>query len=307
MKEKTILFFLKGVALLPLWILYIFADFIYFVVYRIIGYRKKVVRENLLSSFPEKGEKEIKKIERGYYHFLADVIVETVKLFHISDKQLRRRIKVNNYEAINADLSDGKNVVLLLGHYGNWEWVQEISRYFIPEAYMGSIYHPLNNKTWDNIYLKLRSRWGTHIVAQKQAVRTLLNRDHFPWVFGFIADARPLTFTPRNCIEFLNHPTYFIYGPEEIGSKLGARFYYLEMLPQRRGHYEITFRPLVPSDSAKTEAERIQTSNDLPRSSAEETYPVTREFWREFGSTIQKAPSYWLWSHKRWKKPPTSD
>ena len=283
MKKKILNGLLKGVAGLPLPLLYLFSDFVYFVLYHVIGYRKKVVRENLKSSFPEKDAKELKRIEKEYYHFLGDVMVETVKLACISDKELRKRVEVRNPEVVNEAVErEGKNVVLLLGHYGNWEWVQEISRYFSDKAYQGSIYHPLNDKLWDEIYLGLRSRWGAHIVPQRNAVRVLLDRDHFPWIFGFIADARPMESLKDNHTMFLNHDTRFIYGPETIGNKTKAAFFYLEMEKTGRGRYAITFHPLEGLDDGKP-------------------YPVSRQFWKEFEKTVRRAPGLWLWSHKRWK------
>lgn len=282
MKEKILIVFLKGIACIPLGLLYLFSDFVAFMLYYIIKYRRKVVRANLESSFPEKGVKEIKRLEKEFYLHLSDQIVETLKLFHVSDDELKKRVKVNNYEAVNQTLGEGKNAVLLMGHYGNWEWAQEITRYFLPESYMASIYQPLQSKTWDNIFLKMRSRWGAHILPSKQTVHALLNRDNFPWVCGFIADQRPGIKTEKNWVDFLHHKTYFFYLTEDLGRKVDADFFYLEMERKKRGYYEIVFHPLKPSQSY-------------------ENYPHVREFWKEFENTIKSNPAYWLWSHKRWK------
>lgn len=288
MKDKIILSTVNGLAKLPLGILYILSDIISFVLHRIVGYRKKVVRQNLTSAFPEKELKEIRKIEKQYYGFLGEQVVETLKLLHISDDELRSRVEVKNYEAVNKTLGDGKNAVLLMGHYCNWEWVQEIVRYFIPGIFMASIYHPLKNKFWDDIFIKIRSRWNAHIVPMKKAPRILLNKENMPWVCGFIADARPDMRHEQNYLEFLNHKTWFITGPEDIGDKTGADYFYLEMIRIKRGYYQIIFHPLVLSNF------QSQLSN-------EPTYPYTREFWKEFETTIKRNPAYWLWSHKRWK------
>ncbi|MCH5239640.1 MAG: lysophospholipid acyltransferase family protein [Muribaculaceae bacterium] len=282
MNEKILLGCLKGLARLPLGILYLFSDLASFILYHIVKYRRKMVWKNLTASFPLKSEKELKHIEKEFYGYLGDQIVETLKLLHISDLQLKRRVKVINYNGVNEVLEEGKNVVLLMGHYGNWEWVQEISRYFLPHTFMASIYHPLSNKIWENIFIKMRSRWGAHIVPMKKATRVLLNRDNQPWVCGFIADAYTWRKHEDNCIDFLNHKTWFIYGPEEIGRKTGAEYFYLEMRKLKRGYYEIEFHPLHPQDMS------------LP-------FPFTRLFWKKFEKTIEEAPAYWLWSHNRWK------
>lgn len=264
--------------------LYGFSTLATFILHRIIGYRKKVVRQNLTSSFPDKSLKEINKIESKFYRYLGDQIVETLKLLHMSDEELKKRVTVINYEAVNSALSNNKNVVLLMGHYCNWEWVQEIVRYFIPGTFTVSIYHPLNNKFWEEVFITLRSRWKAHIVPMKKATRVLLNKENMPWVCGFIADAYTWRKNEDNWLDFLNHKTWFIYGPEEIGSKLGAEFFYLEMNRIKRGHYKIIFHPLHP----------ISTDPEIH-------FPYTREFWKEFEKTIEKNPPYWLWSHKRWK------
>lgn len=280
---KTTLFLLRFIALFPLWFLYGISDFIYFVIYYIIGYRRKVVWKNLTEAFPGKSPKELKRIERQYYHFMCDIIVETIKLLHISGAEISRRVEVENPDLVNASVDAGKSVVLLLGHYGNWEWVQEISKYFPDGIFKASIYRPLNSKVWNDIYKKIRNRWSSHILPQNSAVKALLNKENQPWICGFIADARPRHSEPDAVIQFLNHSTSFIYGPEMIGKKTGADFYFLEMERKSRGKYRITFHRLDP------------TEDGLP-------YPVSREFWREFEKVIEKSPAYWLWSHKRWKK-----
>ena len=285
MKEKVIFGLLKGLAKLPLPLLYVIADLITPILYHVVRYRRKVVEDNLSSSFPEKSSKELKKIEKRFYRYLGDQIVETLKLIHISDKELTERVKVLNYEAVNDSLRNSRNAVLMMGHYANWEWVQEITRYFIPDSFMVSIYHPLKDKFWDNVFLNLRSRWGAHIVPMKTAPRVLLNKQNMPWVCGFIADAYTWQKHDDNHIEFLNHNTWFITGPEEIGRKTGADFFYLEMNRSERGHYVITFHPLL--------------SREVKEDSS--PFPFTRLFWKEFEKTIEKEPAYWLWSHKRWK------
>lgn len=288
MKDKTLFGILKAFSALPLGLLYLLGDFITAVLYHIVKYRRKVVRQNLVNSFPDKNIKEIRKIEKSFYQYLGNQIVETLKLLHISDADLKKRVKVMNYEAVNNTLSQGRNAVLLMGHYCNWEWVQEITRYFLPEAYMISIYHPLNDKFWNDVFIKLRSRWGAHIVPMNSAPRMLLNKGNMPWVCGFIADAWTWQKHDDNWIEFLNQKTWFITGPEEIGKKVGSDFFYLEMNRKKRGYYDLIFHPLLPSQP-------------VPRSTAPDTFPYIREFWKEFEKTIKKAPAYWLWSHKRWK------
>lgn len=285
MKEKLILGLLRGVAMLPLGVLYLISDFLYLIVYRLVRYRLKVVRRNLSEAFPHKPEKELRRIERGYYRFLCDVMVETVKLLHISAAELARRVEVKNAGEVNAVSKAGRSVVLMLGHYGNWEWVQDVSRCFTSGAYEASIYRPLRNPMWDDIFRRVRSRWHVNILPQAKAVKALLDPSHRPWICGFIADQGPRQVLPDNVTPFLNHHTSFIYGPETIGTKVGADFYFLEMERMRRGYYRITFHHLEPLADEKP-------------------YPYSRAFWQKFEEVIKRKPAYWLWSHKRWKYDP---
>ena len=282
MKDKLIFGFIGVLARLPLALLYPLADIISLTLYYLVRYRKKVVEANLQSAFPEKSRSEIKKIEKKFYRYLGDQIVETVKLLHISPRQLQRRVTMSNIGVVNDSLREGKCAVVLMGHYGNWEWVQEITRELLPGTYMCSIYHPLKNKAWDDFSIRLRSRWHAHIVAMKKATRILLDKDNRPWVCGFISDARPDVRHDENTVEFLNHKTRFITGPEIIGHKVGADYFYLDMVRIKRGYYEIRFSRLQPSSTGQS-------------------FPHLREFWKEFEESIRKAPAYWLWSHKRWK------
>ena len=282
MKKKLVISLLTCVAMLPLGVLYLFSDFIFCVVYRVLRYRKKVVRKNLTEAFPEKSEREIGNIEKEYYHFMCDIIVETVKLLHISPRQLRRRVEVTNPDIVNACVAEGRSAVLMLGHYGNWEWVQEITNVIIDGPFKASIYRPLNSRLWNEVYQRIRSRWNVEIIPQKSAVKVLLDKAHQPWVCGFIADARPRHVEEDAKVPFLNHLTSFIYGPEVLGRKVGADFFFLEMERVQRGYYRITFHPLDGHGE-------------------KEPYPVTRQFWKQFEAVIKKSPAYWLWSHKRWK------
>lgn len=282
MSKRAIIFILRAFASLPLSMLYMLSGGAYFIIYYLLGYRKKVVGKNLREAFPEKSEKELKKIEKQFYHFLCDLIVETLKLLAISDEEMRERVKIEDHEQVNDSIGKGKTVVLLLGHYGNWEWVQEIRRCFTEGAKEFSIYHPLKSKLWDEIFKEIRGRWHVSLLPQFSSVRTLLASENRPWICGFIADHRPRMIEDNAKTPFLNHNTSFIYGPEVIGKKVGADFYYLEMERPKRGNYNIRFIKLEPD------------KEELP-------YPMTRSFWRYLEKSIRKNPAFWLWSHKRWK------
>ena len=283
MKKKIITGLFKTIALLPLPVLYCLSDFLAFVLGRLIGYRKEVIMRNLASSFPEKDERELRSITRKFYRHLTDIVVETVKVFHISERQMRRRAEVVDYEKVNESLEAGRSAVIFLGHYGNWEWVQEISRYFVPGTYMGDIYRAMYDKTWNDIFLSLRSRWGAHQIEHDEAFRKILtlSRDKVVWAIGFIADQRPFSYKLSHWTRFLNHRTAFTVGAEEIGRRTGADFFYLDITQKKRGYYSMRFIRLEPVDDG-------------------EPYPYTRSFYRHLEATIRRDPPLWLWSHNRW-------
>ena len=291
-RYKILIFILTLTACLPLWVLYAFSDLLAVVARCVVRYRLRVVRKNLRNALPERSEKELRRIERAFYRHLGDCIVETVKLLHISDEELQRRIEFRNVEAVNSALSEGHQVVVYLGHYGNWEWVQTTSWVFRGNDVSGEIYRPLRNKTMDRIISRIRSRFDTLCIPQQNAVRTLLklNAEGKLFVVGFIADQYPNNRNRRHWTDFLNQRAAYVTGGEEIGRHVDARFVYLEVDKPRRGHYVMTFKPIEP-----------------PADSAEE-YPHTLMFLRLLEEHIRRTPEYWLWSHNRWRhKEPTAD
>lgn len=140
-------------SLLPLWLLYVLSDFLYVVVYRLAGYRRAIVRKNLVNSFPEKETREIEEIERGFYHWFCDYIVETVKLMSISEKDIKRRMRFEGLDDIKAHLRSGHSVTVYLGHYCNWEWVTSLGLHIAEGDIAAQLYHPLENKLMDNLFL----------------------------------------------------------------------------------------------------------------------------------------------------------
>ena len=287
MKEKLQLalltFTLKAIAIWPLRVLYVLSDLIYPLVYYIAGYRREVVRKNLESSFPEKSEKEIREIEKRFYRHFCDYVLETVKLLHISDEEMRRRMRFTNPEYIEQLRSDGRPIFLYLGHQANWEYIISITMWTSPEFTAGQIYHPLSNKVMDKLIYRLRSRFNTVGIPQKQALRAIITmvRDGKHPLLGFIADQRPPRRPEPEWITFLNQDTPIITGGEAMGRKLNAHFVYGSMKCVRRGYYELTFQPIVPVEG--------------------EEYGYSKQYMRMLEQDIKEQPHLYLWTHKRWK------
>lgn len=273
---------LKAVAIWPYWVLHALSSLIYPIVYYVVGYRRKVVRENLHAAFPEKSEKEVIAIEKGFYRHFCDYVFETLKLMHISDNQMRSHMKFTNPELVEQLRTDGRPIFLYLGHQGNWEYVISITMWIHQDLKAVQVYHTLSSKCMDTLMYRLRSRFNSLGVPQKQALRSIFTmmREGQHLILGLIADQRP----PRNpepeWMDFLNQDTPIITGGEAMGRKLNAHFVYGSMRCVRRGYYELTFQPIEPIEG--------------------EEYGYTKQYMRMLEKDIVAQPQMWLWTHKRW-------
>lgn len=280
---------LKWAAMLPLCVLYRLSDAAAWIMRHIIKYRRDMVRTNLQRCFPEADKRQIAQYERHFYRHLADTIVESLKLLHISDRQIDRRVEVVDSDLVDRAIESGHPVVLFLGHYGNWEWVTAICRHFKSNAVMGQIYHPLSSKTADRIMLKLRSRFNSESIPMQRTLRRLLEIEksgrHF--VIGFISDQRPVGQHLNDWMDFFGIDTPIITGGETIGDRVGAIYLYVDVERLKRGYYRLTFKPVIPA--LEDVAKGIHA-------------PYTRQYMRMLEQTIRRDPPYWLWSHNRFHR-----
>ncbi|MDE6538113.1 MAG: lysophospholipid acyltransferase family protein [Muribaculaceae bacterium] len=285
MKYRFLKGIIKAFALQPLWMMYGLSDLASFILYRIVKYRVPVVRKNLAMAFPEKSDKERREIEKKFYRHLCDVFIETAKLAHISDKEMARRVTVKGAEHVNNAIRNGKSVIFMLGHFGNWEWVTYASRYFLPGTISCEIYHPLRDKEFDKVMLDLRQRFGNENIPMSKTYRRLLeiNKEGKHFACGFISDQRPFTPVLKHWTDFFGIDTAYVDGGEVIGNRLGAEYVYAEMMPEKRGHYTLTISPLKPLEDRGEN-------------------PLTRAFLKRLEESIRKNPPSWLWSHNRWKR-----
>ena len=283
MKYKILISTLRLIARLPLAILYAFCSALWPVLYYIIRYRRKVTRQNLTRSFPEKSLKEIKAIERKTYRHICEIAVETLKQLHISDKEMQRRITITGLDLIEQIAEAGHPVFMLNGHFGNWEWAAEVVRRMKKPTVHGYIYEPLASEAIDHVMRDLRGFYGTQLIAKKQAARTILlmKRQHQSYFIGFIADQRPKRTSLNHWTTFLHQDTPYMVGAEELGRHVDAVCLYEHMEQPRRGYYHITIERLKPVEG--------------------EEYPYTMAYLRRLEQDIQEAPHLWLWTHKRWK------
>lgn len=275
-------FLLKAVAIWPYRVLYFISDLIFPILYYIARYRRKVVRKNLVNSFPEKSEKEIIKIEKQFYRHFCDYVMETVKLMHISDDEMRKRMRFTNIEIIEEMRKDGKPFFVYLGHQGNWEYVTSISLWVDPSLSGCQVYHPLSSKVMDKLMYRLRNRFNTVGIPQKNTLRTIITmmKEGKQPLLGLIADQRPQRYPEPEWTTFLNQDTPIITGGETLGRRLDAHFIYGSIKCIRRGYYEITLQPIVPVEG--------------------EEYSYSKQYMRMLEKDIKDQPHMWLWSHKRW-------
>ena len=280
---------LSAIAHLPFWAIYALADIIFVITYHIIGYRRKVVTQNLTDSFPDKSAGDIKRIERQFYRHFADYIMETIKLGHITNEQIKKRITFEGIDVIDDYVAQGKSVAVYLSHCGNWEWVPSVTLWtkhnVNKDMIFAQVYRPLKNPWFDQYFLKLRSRFNSVSLPKRTVFRELIRyrRDNMPVVTGFMSDQKPSHGDEQYITMFLNHPTAIITGTETIARKLGMAVVYWDITKPRRGHYHIT--PHLICDDAST----------MP------PLQITAQYAKLLEQTIIKSPHIWLWTHKRWK------
>ena len=275
----------KVLAIWPYWVLHkVSSVLLYPIVYFIVKYRRKVTRKNLINAFPEKSEKEIVEIEKAFYRHFCDYLVETVKLMHISDEQMKRHMRFVNPEIVEQLRQDGCPIFLYLGHQCNWEYVISITMWAHPDFEAIQVYHPLRNKAVDKLMYQLRSRFHSGGVPQKQALRYISTkvREGKQVILGLIADQRPPHSPEPEWMEFLCQDTPIITGGEAMGRKLNAHFVYGSMKCVRRGYYELTFMPIEPIDG--------------------DEYGYSKSYMKMLEEDIKKQPHMWLWTHNRWSR-----
>lgn len=285
---KIICALFYAISLLPLRVLYCIADFEYLMLYYIIRYRRGVVRRNLTTSFPEKSSKEIQRIEKQFYHWFSDYFFEAVKLISISDQELRRRFQVYGSEEVEQCFQEGQNVAAILGHYCNWEWLSCVGIELPKNCMMGLIYHPLRNKAFDELFKRIRSHEANGVVVPKKDILRYLvdyKRKGIMSIFGYISDQGPKWENIHLWLPFLNHQDTPVFtGGERIMRKMNDAVFYVEMSRPKRGYYTATYRLIT------------REPNSLPENE------ITRRFFQLLEETIRKEPSYYLWTHKRWKR-----
>jgi Kdo2-lipid IVA lauroyltransferase/acyltransferase len=275
--------FIYLISLLPFRLLYIVSDGLYVLLFYVLGYRKQVVYQNLRNSFPGKSEQEIKAIGKRYYKYLCDLFLETFKTLTIGRQKMLKHCYFNPtatklFEKLAAE---NRSFILVMGHLGNWEWAgNTFSMMCQHQLYV--IYHPLRNTYFNGLMYRMRTRFGTKLIAMKDTFREMLSQRDELNATAFIADQTP---SPQNAYwtTFLNQDTPVFKGTEIIAKKIGYPVVYTRIKRVKRGYYEIFAELLV----------------DNPKTTAEDE--ISELHTRCLEKDIKDQPEVWLWSHRRWK------
>lgn len=276
--------FIYLLSLLPFPVLYLFSDLVFFLLYTVFGYRKDVVHQNLRNSFPDKSEQEIRALGKAFFRHLCDMILETFKTLTIRPETMLKRCALTPGAKVLFDklYEEHKSVIFVMGHMGNWEWGGN-SFSLVCRQQLYVIYHPLQNKYFDGLIYRMRTRFGTKLIPMKNTFKEMLgNRKTVISATAFIADQTP---RPENAYwtTFLNQDTPVFKGTEVIAKKLNMPIVYVSITKPKHGHYEMDAEMLLENPA------------DTPDDYISELH--TRRLERD----IIAHPEIWLWSHKRWK------
>ena len=279
--------FIRIFSLLPLSVLYHIADLLlYPLIYYVARYRLKVVRQNLQASFPEKLADERLQLEREFYHHFADMLVEIVYGYRISDEEMRQRVVFENVELVEDFAHQTHGVVVYLGHMGNWEWIADLQKRFADKNMVEyNVYRQLKNPRSDQMMRELRAKRGGECVEKNQLLRKLvsLRKANHSYMLAMLADQKPSKRSTYAWTTFLHRETAFLNGGELLAKKFGLSAIYAHILSPKRGYYTIRFEAITADPNTMSEDQ------------------ITRKYAQLLEQNIQQQPSQWLWTHNRWK------
>ncbi len=268
---------------MPDWAVYLVSDLLFAILFYIVRYRRPVVDMNLSNSFPEKSKKECDLIARKYYHHLCDCFLETLYFDCISEKKVKERVKFLNPELPNQYMDQGKPVIILMGHYNNWECFNNWGLHTTHKSY--AIYKKLRNNAFEKFYIHLRSRFGSLPLERAMTFRVLMDdlKAGIPNLSLFLIDQTPRAHDIQYWTNFLNQETAVLVGPEKIAVKLNTVVLFGKTKKMKRGFYQVEF--VLITDNAKACAK----------------FEITEKSTRLMEQLIIESPEFWLWSHRKWK------
>lgn len=271
------------VSKLPFRVLYFFSDILFFFIYTLFGYRKKVVLDNLTLTFPKKNEKELKKIRKEFYAHFCDTIVEMIKPMGMSVDEMKKRYHITNIDILK-NIAAKKSVLIPCSHYANWEWNVSLSLH-VTNAKGYAVYQKVMNPYFDALIKRNRAKWNTELITQQETVKTvLLNvRNKTNSVYGMVSDQSPHIGRAQYWSSFMGITVPIHNGTEILARKFDLAVIFLKVIKVKRGYYTAEFIPITLS--------------------GKETEPneITETFLRLAEQQIKENPAHYLWTHKRWK------
>jgi len=275
-------FFIGFLGILPVRLVYIFSDFLAFLLFYVVKYRKKVVFNNLRNSFPEKNETEISKIAKKFYQHLCDIMVETFKAFSFSDAEMIKRYKVSNQEILTPYFAKNQNIILSAGHYGNWEWATQ-SVGFQTDFQLITLYKPLSNSLIDKYLREQRRSRKVEVVSISETRKVFSDSYEKPAGFVMAADQSPSNLKRAFWVKFLNQDTACLHGVESYAKLYNLPVFFCNIQREKRGFYTVTLSLLVENPQDTTDGE------------------ISQIYLSALEKIILEKPENYLWSHRRWK------
>ncbi|MCX6231522.1 MAG: lysophospholipid acyltransferase family protein [Bacteroidetes bacterium] len=285
MKRLGFIFFLifeRLLAVLPFAVLYKIADFVYFLLYYVIKYRKDVIYTNLKNAFPLKSEAEIDQLRKKYTKIMADLIIESLKAPYLSKKSILSRFTFNNIDILDHLYCKNKSLFVVCGHTGSWELAGMIFP-LITKYKIYGIYQPQSNPYFDKHIKKIRSTFGLYPVTSQQAYKTFIREKENLILSIIVADQAPPKNGDHYWTNFLNQETAFFTGLEKMSKSLDYAVVFLSIIRTDRGKYSLDFELL-------TETPKLTTYGE-----------ISEMYVRSLENLINQYPENWLWSHRRWK------
>ncbi|MCO6497523.1 MAG: lysophospholipid acyltransferase family protein [Chitinophagaceae bacterium] len=269
------------ISLLPFWIIYGLSDFVAFVLQYIVGYRKKVLMKNFSIAFPEKTEKEKKALMRRFYRNFTDTFLEAIKMFSMSEKTLRKRVRFDP-TIFDQLYKEGKSCQIHLGHNFNWEWANLRVGGQLQQPFLG-VYMPISNKIFDRLFKKLRQKSGTHLLSAKNMKNDMMPFRHQTYALVLVADQNPRKPAEAHWVKFFGRWTPFVPGPEKYARYNNMPVVFMRILRPKRGHYIIESKLATEHPTEMKEKE------------------LTLRYVRYLEEVIREHPEVYLWSHNRWR------
>jgi KDO2-lipid IV(A) lauroyltransferase len=276
------IFFIFIIGIIPFFFLYKISDFVRFLLFRVFKYRRSVVEQNLHETFPNFSPKEIEQITSKFYTNLSDVLIEGVKAFSMTRKQVMKRHKLLNPEVIAAFYEQGRSVIGTPCHYGNWEWGSMSGSIQLPQSYV-VFYKPLNNKWNDKIAKWSRAKYNSQLVSIYNTVEVFEEHVSKNSIFIMAADQNPSNVSKAIWVDFFGRETAFLHGPELYARKYNLPVVFVDIQRVKRGFYELKFDVIAENPANFKEGE------------------ITQLYAKKLEAVIKNKPEDWLWSHRRWK------